>query len=106
MEPITFVHAALRHWRLFVLLGAIGTALAYVASVTTPVQYQSTVTLQLNPAATSALLPYGSGGQETNPVSAMAASYAEVLRSRAFGDVVVRQLDLPIAPEAIAASID
>jgi len=106
LELTTLLQAALRRWWLFVLLGALGLVAAYVSSVTTPVAYKSSVTLQLNPAANSALLPYGSSSEDANPVAGMAASYAEVMRSRSFSEIVVRELNLPFAAEAVAASLD
>jgi len=106
LELITLLQAAFRRWWLFVLLGALGVGVAYVSSVTTPTLYKSTVTLQLNPAANSALLPYGSSSEDANPVAGMAASYAEVIRSRSFSEIVVRELNLPFSADAIAASLD
>jgi Mrp family chromosome partitioning ATPase/capsular polysaccharide biosynthesis protein len=92
----------LRHWRLLVLLPAIGMAIAGFSTAATPPQYQSVVTLQLNPAAKSAFLPYSPEGAETD---ALAASYREVLRSRAFAESAVKRLNLPLAPEVLARSI-
>lgn len=80
---------------------------ALVASMLTAFahpRYQSTVSLQLNPAATSAFLPYGSGSP-TSPVEGLAASYVEVLKSRAFAQTVVQNLNLTIPASAVASSI-
>src|SRR5947209_7721921 len=98
MELIGFAQAAIRRWWLLVILGTAGMVVAFLVSVSGPQQYQSTVTLQLNPAARSSLLPYGSADApyDPNPVTMLAASYNEVLRSRAFGEVVVRELNLPV----------
>jgi Mrp family chromosome partitioning ATPase/capsular polysaccharide biosynthesis protein len=60
--------------------------------------------LQLNPAARSAFLPYGSESSTTSEAQ-LAASYGEVLRSRSFGEVVVNRLQLSASPEAVASSI-
>lgn len=107
MDLVTFLESLLRRWWLIVLCAAAGAAIAYVLAINTPRRYQSTVSLQLNPAARSSFLPYQSDTSTsgTNPVMAQAASYQEVLRSRAFGEVVVRDLTLPIPPEAIAGAI-
>jgi Mrp family chromosome partitioning ATPase/capsular polysaccharide biosynthesis protein len=106
MELITVAQGLLRRWWLVAALGAVGLAIAYFISVTASERYQSVVTLQLNPAARSALLPYSSDGSATDPVNGLASSYAELLRSRAFGELVVKQLNLVIPPEAVAASIN
>jgi Mrp family chromosome partitioning ATPase/capsular polysaccharide biosynthesis protein len=100
-----FAQAILHRWWLLVLLGATGLLVAGLAATTAPVRYQSTVTLQLNPAARSAFLPYASETTDTS-VTTLAASYGEVLRSRAFGDVVVKRLNLEVPPESVAASIN
>ncbi len=102
MDTIAFAQMLLRRWWALVLLGLAGTAAAGLISYTQPRRYQSTVTLQLNPSAQSAFLPYTG---EASPVTTLAASYREVLRSRAFGEVVVQRLQLPVEPEAIASAI-
>ncbi|MBI4492337.1 MAG: hypothetical protein HY690_06045, partial [Chloroflexi bacterium] len=102
MDIITLVQVVLRRWWLLVLLGLVGLVSAYVVSTSLPKHYQSTVTLQLNASAKSAFLPYTS---ETSPLVALAASYSEVLRSRAFGEVVVQRLQLPVSPDAVAGAI-
>jgi Mrp family chromosome partitioning ATPase/capsular polysaccharide biosynthesis protein len=99
-----FVRAILHRWWLLALLGATGLLVAALAAITAPVRYQSTVTLQLNPAAKSAFLPYASETADAS-VTTLAASYGEVLRSRAFGDVAVQRLNLQVPPETVAASI-
>jgi non-specific protein-tyrosine kinase len=65
----------------------------------------------LNPAAKSAFLPYLTADQEgatipAGAVTAMAASYRELLKSRTFGQVVVQQLKLKVPAESIAYSIN
>src|SRR5262249_16884665 len=100
-----FIRALVRRWLLVALVSVTGVLIAYGAVVTTQVRYQSIVTLQLNPAARSAFLAYASEEKDTS-VGQLAASYGEILRSRAFGDVVVKRLGLRASPEAIAASIN
>lgn len=102
MDLISFAQMLARRWWAVVLLGIAGTVLGGVISYTQPPRYQSTVTLQLNPSAQSAFLPYTG---EASPVTNLAASYREVLRSRAFGEVVVERLNLPVSPEAVASAI-
>ncbi|HLI27342.1 MAG TPA: hypothetical protein VKZ60_09740 [Chloroflexota bacterium] len=97
-----YVQALLRYWWLLVIVPLVGVAVAYYSSATARSQYQSVVTLQLNPAARSAFLPYST---ENNEITVLAASYGEVLRSRAFAEAVVARLNLPLAPEALAHSI-
>ncbi len=107
MDPISFSQMLLRRWWLVLILSLAGVAVAYYFETTTPTRYQSTVSLQLNPAANSSFLPYSadSGVSPSSPVVAQAASYQEVLRSRAFGAVVVQQLGLNLPPEAIGGAI-
>lgn len=103
MGFLAFAQVVLRRWWLLPLLAVLGLGLAYAWSVNSPKQYESVVTLQLNPAARSAFLPYtGDARGDPNPVSTLAASYAEVLRSRRFGQLLVQRLNLMTTPEAIA----
>jgi non-specific protein-tyrosine kinase len=104
---LALTQAVLRRWWLLVLLGALGALCAYTATTALPKRYQSTVSLQLNPAARSAFLAYSSADTSTSsPVTALAASYTEVLRSRSFGQLVIDRLNLPISPEGLARAID
>jgi non-specific protein-tyrosine kinase len=105
MEIIALAQALLRRWWLLAICAAIGLVAAFIWSSATPRRYESTVTLQLNPSARSALLPYTAEGSGPNAVAGLAASYSEVLRSRTFGEIVVRELGLPVAPEAISGAI-
>lgn len=100
-----YLQAFVRYWWLLVIVPLIGVAVAYHSSATARSQYQSVVTLQLNPAARSAFLPYGTGNTGSNEISVLAASYGEVLRSRAFAETVIERLNLPLAPEILASSI-
>lgn len=102
MEILAFLQALLRRWWLVAACAALGVAVALLWSASAANRFQSFVTLQLNPAARSAFLPFGSDGAAQSPVSTLAASYAEVLRSRAFGELVVQQLNLAVAPEEVA----
>jgi non-specific protein-tyrosine kinase len=107
MDPIAFAQLVLRRWWLFLLFSAAGLGIAYSIATSAPPRYVSTVSLQLNPAGKSPFLPYASEGTGTDisPVTVLASSYREVLRSRAFGEVVVQQLQIPIAPESIGWSV-
>src|SRR5579871_526698 len=107
MDPISFSQMLLRRWWLVVALSLVGVLVAYYLETTSPARYQSTVSLQLNPAANTSFLPYSadSAANQSNPVVGQAASYQEVLRSRAFGSVVVQQLGLNLPPEAIGNAI-
>jgi Mrp family chromosome partitioning ATPase len=97
------MHAFIRRWWLLVLLPAIGLLIAGLSSAMSHTQYQSVVTVQLNPAAKSPFLPYSPQAVETQ---ALVASYQEVLRSRAFAETVVQRLNLPLTPDAVARSIN
>src|SRR5437870_3174685 len=106
MQFAALAQTLLRRWWVFALFAAIGLGQAYLSSSDPPREYESTATLQLNPAAKSGLLLYSSdSGQYVGDISTLASSYAEVLRSRAFGQVVVDQMHLNTTPEAIAGSI-
>src|ERR1044072_1748814 len=107
MDPVSFAHLVVRRWLLFALCAIAGVAVAYSIGNSTPPRYVSTVSLQLNAARTSPVLPYAPEGlsTETSPVAALAASSREVLRSRAFGPVGVQQLQLPVPPEAIGGAV-
>jgi polysaccharide biosynthesis transport protein len=104
MDVITFAQILVRRWWLVVLVGITGVGVAYYIASQTPPRYLSSVSLQLNPAASSAFLPYQTSSS-TDPVISLAASYREVLKSRTFGELVVQQLRLPIPPEAVVAAI-
>ena len=82
MDPISFSQMLLRRWWLVLILSLAGIVVAYYLETTTPARYQSTVSLQLNPAANSSFLPYSadSGVSQSNQVLGQAASYQEVLR--------------------------
>jgi tyrosine-protein kinase len=97
-----------RRWWLLLLFSIIGVGGAYYLDTYVPSRFQSTVSLQLNPAARSSFLPYLAEAATTpasSPVIIQAASYRELLRSRAFGQVIVQQLGLAVPPDAIAAAI-
>src|SRR6266536_1299048 len=107
MQLITVAEILLRRWWLPALLAVIGVGAGYVWSATAPRRYESVVTLQLNPAGRSALLPYRSDASEEAPrITTLAASYAEVLRSRAFGELVVQRLKPAASPGSIAGAIN
>jgi non-specific protein-tyrosine kinase len=108
MDPITYAQVLLRRWWLLLLCGAIGVGVAYSIASSAPSRYTSTVSLQLNPAGRSPFLPYASPDSTSiglSPVTGLAASYREVLRSRAFGEVVVQQLHLSLPPELIGYAV-
>lgn len=108
MDPITVAEALVRRWWLVLLLCLAGVGCAYYLATNTNARYQSTVSLQLNPAARSSFLPYQADAStsSSSPVVAQAASYREVLRSRTFGQVVVDQMNLSVAPENVAGAIN
>src|SRR5262249_44665783 len=108
MDVKILAQALVRRWWLVVLGIAVGLATGYYVAVSVQPRYQSTVSLQLNPAARSSFLPYlgdPSTGAAPNPVTALAASYPDVLTPRAFGEVLVQQLNLSAPPAAIANAI-
>jgi non-specific protein-tyrosine kinase len=108
MDPITIAQVLLRRWWLLVVFGVAGVGVAYSVATSAPPRYVSTVSLQLNPAGRSPFLPYASPDSTSiglSPVTGLAASYREVLRSRAFGELIVQQLQLPIPAESIGNSV-
>jgi non-specific protein-tyrosine kinase len=110
MNLLLILRAIMRRWWLVLLCAAAGVPLAYELKMMAPANYQSTVSLQLNPAATSAFLPYlpnTSTNPYASPVQTMASSYREMLRTRAFGDVLVKELGLaPAYAPLLASSIN
>ncbi|HUS16649.1 MAG TPA: polysaccharide biosynthesis tyrosine autokinase, partial [Chloroflexia bacterium] len=66
-----------------------------------PAQYESTATILLNPSVPSALVPY----LQTEVASGLADSYAEYMRSRSFGQSVVKELKFAATPEEVVGSI-
>jgi capsular exopolysaccharide synthesis family protein len=108
MDLKMLAQALVRRWWLVVLAVAAGLATGYYVAANVHPRYQSTVSLQLNPAARSSFLPYlgdPGTGAAPNPVTALAASYREVLRTRAFGELLVQQLNLSAPPADIANAI-
>jgi capsular exopolysaccharide synthesis family protein len=107
MDPITLAQLLLRRWWLLVLFSVAGLGIAYEVAAKTPPRYLATVSLQLNPSGRSPFLPYASDNTTigVSPVTGVAASYREVLKSRAFGEVVVNQLQLKIPPESIGDAV-
>src|SRR5438132_11445891 len=108
MDPITVAEALVRRWWLVLVLCLAGVCGAYYLATNATARYQSTVSLQLNPAARSSFLPYladASVNTSASAVVSQGASYREVLRSRAFGQVIVQQLNLPVSPDTIARAI-
>jgi len=109
VDLLSFVNLVLRRWWLFVLFGLLGLGAGYLVMSATPRRYQSTISVQLNPAARSSFLRYDStngGASSVSPAVGLAASYIEVLKSRAFGNAVVQKLQIPVAPETITRGID
>ena len=108
MDPITFAQLLLRRWWLLVLFSVAGLGVAYEVAAHAPPRYLSTVSLQLNPSGRSPFLPYASDDTTigVSPVTGVAASYREVLKSRAFGEVVVNQLQLTVPPETIGSAVN
>jgi succinoglycan biosynthesis transport protein ExoP len=108
MDPISLAEALVRRWWLVLVLCLAGVCGAYYQATNATARYQSTVSLQLNPAARSSFLPYQADAStsSSSPVVAQAASYREVLRSRAFGQVIVDQLNLSVAPETVGGAIN
>jgi len=109
MDPITFSQTLLRRWVLLLAFSVAGVVVAYLIATSTPSRYQSSVSLLLNPAGRSSFLPYAAPDGTSvgvSPVTSLAASYREVLKSRAFGQVVVQQLQLPLSPDAIGYAVN
>jgi uncharacterized protein involved in exopolysaccharide biosynthesis len=86
MHYITLLSILLRRWWLIVGFAVLGVVAALAWNASIPRRYESSLTLQLNPAGRSALLPFGNDGasRSANDVVTLAASYAELLRSRTF----------------------
>ena len=107
MHYVTILSILLRRWWLLVAFGIIGVVAGLLWNASIPRRYESSLTLQLNPAARSALLPYFNDGVSRSPNDfvTLAASYAELLRSRSFGQLAIDRLQLQTTPEAVARAI-
>ncbi len=107
MQFAALAQVLIRRWYIFLIGAILGLGQAYLTSTDAPQRFESFVTLQLNPAARGGLLEYTDDptGRSGNNINTLAASYAEVLRSRTFGQLVVDQLGLSVPPEAVANSI-
>ncbi len=106
MHIVTLAPILLRFWWLGLILGALGIGGTYFWYSQTAARFESSVTLQLNPAAQSGLLPYSAeSGRVRGDVTMLAASYAELLRSRSFGQLVVDYLKLNSDPQLVAEAI-
>jgi len=99
MEVLALAQVVLRRWWLVVLLGVVGVTCAYLAVVVLPKRYQSSVSLQLNPAGKSALLPYtGSNSDQVAPSAVATLAAVHVLKPDAvvFAEVVKRTLGIAL----------
>ena len=106
MRIIRLAEISVRRWWLLCVFVVLGLGVAQAWRTNVRESYESIVTLQLNPAGRSAFLPY-SGDQRGEPANmvALVASYAEVLHSRAFGELVVERLASTDSPERISGAI-
>jgi non-specific protein-tyrosine kinase len=108
MELLVYLRILRR--RLFLLAAIVlaGTVSAVLFSLQQHPLFTTTTTLLLNPASPSELVLPGaaatSGTEQTPTVDRLARSYAEYLRTRAFGTIVVERLGLAATPEDVALS--
>ncbi len=91
MEFIQYWRVIQKNLWLILLIVVLGTGIAVYLSLKEPPQYQSSATLLLNPSANTDLAPQA----KTKIASDLVASYSELMRTRSFGEEVVK--DLPFA---------
>jgi non-specific protein-tyrosine kinase len=98
----------LQYWKviqksvwIIVLIALVGVVATAGYTVSRPTQYQSTTTLLLNPAVPSALVPY----VQTQVAANLAESYTQYMRTRQFGEAVVKELPFPMSPDDVGRAI-
>ena len=89
-----------RIW-LIVLLMAVATASATYYSLQQVPLYRTTTTLFLKPGASSPVLPY----QVTQPVESLANTYAELMRTRSFAQLVAEEMGDETTLEEVLGAI-
>jgi succinoglycan biosynthesis transport protein ExoP len=107
LEPLEIGRALLRRLWLLVLLVVLGVGLEWYLTVRQPPQYEATVTLLINPASPSGLIPYLNRTIATGPsvIPTLAASYTAYLKSRSFGELAAQRLNTTATPDQLAGSI-
>lgn len=98
----------LQYWRIIrkslwiiVLVVAIGLAGATFYTLDQHTVYQSSTTLLLNPSVPSSLVPY----VQTQLASNLSDSYTQLMRTRSFGESVVKELPFPMSADAVAGAL-
>ncbi|MGA7732694.1 MAG: polysaccharide biosynthesis tyrosine autokinase [Chloroflexia bacterium] len=98
----------LQYWRvirkslwLILLVVALGLSGATYYTLNQSTRYESSTTLLLNPAVPSALVPYVQAQVAAN----LADSYSELMRTRFFGESVVKELPFPMSAESVGGAI-
>src|SRR4051812_31327190 len=106
MQILSILSILLRRWYLLVLCAVLGLAYGFATTNNRTTSYESSLTLQLNPSGRSALLPFSADSPRyQGDITTLAATYSELLRSRTFGEVVVRELSLDMPPEAVGGAV-
>ena len=82
---ITIAETLSRRWWLLLLFSLLGLGPAYVLDTYLPARYQSTVSLQLNPAARSSFLPYlADADYYSSQAQAIPLARTTIARARSF----------------------
>src|SRR5438874_1775180 len=83
-----------------VVLAGLASTIYYTLSV--PARYESSAVLLLNPTLPGTYVPYV---QTTEVAARLADNYSQYLRTRSFGEAVVKKLPFSMAPEDVASVI-
>ncbi len=98
----------LRYWKVIqkslwivLLVIAIGLTSTAAYTLTRPTEYESNATLLLNPSVPSSLVPY----VQTQVAANLADSYTQLMRTRSFGEAVVKELPFQLPAGRVAGAI-
>jgi capsular exopolysaccharide synthesis family protein len=98
----------LQYWKVIqkslwsvLLIVAVGLSSTAYYTLSQPTMYVSSATLLLNPSVPSSLVPY----VQTQVAANLAESYTQLMRTRSFGESVVKELPFPMEPEDVGRAV-
>lgn len=101
MELLEIWTTIRRRLRLVVLIVVVSMVTATCYSLHWTALYRTTTTLYLKPGTSSPVLPY----QVTRSVNSLARTYAELMRTRSFGELVVLRMGEGTTPDEVLGAI-